>query len=45
MASPLVEDIQGDSEGNITILKGDIIDHCEKKSLHEHVSHSEWLPK
>jgi hypothetical protein len=41
----LVEDIQGDSGGNITILRGDIINHCEKKSAHAHISYSEWLPR
>jgi hypothetical protein len=36
--------IQGDSEGTVSILRGDSIGHCEKKSSYEHVSNSEWLP-
>jgi hypothetical protein len=36
--------LQGDSGGKDNILGGDIIGHCEKKSSHELVSNSEWLP-
>ena len=30
--------IQDDSGGEVVVLRGDCIGHCEKKSSHEHVS-------
>jgi hypothetical protein len=35
--------IQDDSKGKVNILGGDSVSHCEKKSLYEHVSNSDWL--
>jgi hypothetical protein len=37
--------IQGDSGGKANILGGDSIGNCEKKSLYEYVSNSEYLPR
>ena len=37
--------IQGDLGGMVNILGGDNIDHCERKSLYEHVCNSEYLPR
>jgi hypothetical protein len=38
------DSIPGDSGGTINILGGDSIGPCEKTSLYEQVSNSEWLP-
>jgi hypothetical protein len=35
--------IQNDSVGKITILRGESISHCEEKISYKHVSNSEWL--
>jgi hypothetical protein len=40
-----VLNIQSDSGGKVNIFGGHSISHCEKKSSHEHVSNSEWLPR
>jgi hypothetical protein len=37
--------IQSDFRGTVGILGGDGIGYCEKKSLCEHVSGSDWLPR
>ena len=37
--------IQGDSGGKVNILGGDSVCHYRKKSLYEHLSNSEWLPR
>lgn len=35
--------IQGHSGVKVNILGGDLMRRCEEKSLHEHLSNSEWL--
>jgi hypothetical protein len=37
--------IQGDAGGNVSILGGDTIGHCKKRSSYEDVSNSEWLAR
>jgi hypothetical protein len=37
--------VQGDSGGEINILGGDSIGHCEIKCSYGHVCVCEWLPR
>jgi hypothetical protein len=37
--------VQGDSGGKMNIVGCDCFVRCEKESLYEHVSNSEWEPR
>ena len=37
-------DIQGDSWGKVSVLRGDVKSHCEKE-YYEHAPNSELLPR
>jgi len=37
--------VQADPAGKVSILGGDGIGDCEKKSSYEHVYNSDWLPR
>ena len=41
-SSVIAENVQGDLGGKGNIVGGDSIGHCEKNSLYERVSNSEW---
>jgi hypothetical protein len=37
--------IQGDSRGNIIVLEGDVIRHCEEENARGHGSNCVWLER
>ena len=41
----VAEITQSNSERKVSILGGDSISHCEKKSSYEHVSDGRWLTR